>query len=77
MAKRLVLKEMFDVFPRNVSKKVVTATKAKSVAQGENSGITIGEKLAVMVPAPLIVMVVDAEDGFNMEIVEEGETLQD
>ncbi len=50
--------------------------RVRSIAHGENSGTTTGEKLAVMVPAPLMVAVVDADVEFNMEIGDSKEMLQ-
>ncbi len=48
----------------------------RSIAHGENSGTATGEKFAVIVPAPLMVAVVDAEAEFNMETGDKEEMLQ-
>ena len=61
---------------RDASKKVVDAMRMKSIVQGENSGITVDEKFAVMVHAPLMVADVDAEEEFDIEIEDKGETPQ-
>jgi hypothetical protein len=60
----------------NANKKLVDDMRTKSIDKGENSGITDVEKLAVMVPAPLMVAAVDAEEEFNIEIEEKRETPQ-
>jgi hypothetical protein len=50
--------------------------RIKSIVKGENSGITEDEKLAVMVPALLMVADVDAEEEFDIEIEDKRETPQ-
>ena len=77
MTKSLVLLERLVVFLfSNVNKKVVDAMRIKSIVKGENSGITVDEKFAVMVPAPLMVADVDAEEEFDIEIEDKRETPQ-
>ena len=50
--------------------------RTRTVTQGENSGITGGKKLAVMVPGPLTVADVDGENESSMEIEGKLELLQ-
>jgi hypothetical protein len=77
MTRRFVLVGwlLFFLFS-NANKKVVDAMRTKSIVKGENSGITEDEKLAVMVPAPLMVADVDAEEEFDIEIEDKRETPQ-
>lgn len=77
MTKLLVLVDWLVIFLfSNAKKKVVAAIRIKNIAKGENSGMTIGVKFAVTVPAPLMVADVDAEEESTIEIEGEAEMLQ-
>jgi hypothetical protein len=57
-------------------KEAVEVMRTNNIAQGPNSGITDGKKLAVTVPAPLTVADVDADEEFTTEIGDKPEMLQ-